>query len=244
MIDGLSSLKLRGSVNVDPKNQDLFRIGLEERKRPQSRANLSDVEAERLDKSLKVFANATSYGILAEMNRHESDEEVKVTCHSIDAESYVCRVAHAEEAGAYCFPPLAALITGAARLMLALLEHSVSECGGTYAMEDTDSMAIVATKDGGLVECHGGTLRTREGKQAVRALSRKQVNEISERFNSLNPYDKDAIPGSILKIEYDNFDPTTRKATATTPLPCDFSKAVRAIFARHKRRARTTKTRS
>jgi hypothetical protein len=37
--------------------------------------------------------------------------------------------------------------------MLALLEHSVSELGGTYVMEDTDSMAIVATERGGLVRC-------------------------------------------------------------------------------------------
>jgi hypothetical protein len=37
--------------------------------------------------------------------------------------------------------------------MLALLEHCVSELGGTYVMEDTDSMAIVATERGGLVRC-------------------------------------------------------------------------------------------
>jgi hypothetical protein len=35
--------------------------------------------------------------------------------------------------------------------MLALLEYSVNKLGGTYAMEDTDSMAIVTTERGGLV---------------------------------------------------------------------------------------------
>ena len=29
------------------------------------------------------------------------------------------------------------------------------------------------------------------------------------RFAALNPYDRSAIPGSVLKIEDDNFDPKT-----------------------------------
>ena len=37
------------------------------------------------------------------------------------------------------------------------------------------------------------------------------MNEIAEKFKALKPYDPDAIPGSILKIEDDNFDPKTRK---------------------------------
>jgi|GEM_PF-5930193 len=41
------------------------------------------------------------------------------------------------------------------------------------------------------------------------ALSLEQVNKISERFAALSPYDRGAIPRSILKIEDDNFDPTT-----------------------------------
>lgn len=53
--------------------------------------------------------------------------------------------------------------------MLALLEHSVVELGGTYAMEDTDSMAIVATETGGLIPCPGGPLRDNKGREAVKA---------------------------------------------------------------------------
>ena len=37
------------------------------------------------------------------------------------------------------------------------------------------------------------------------------MRNISERFAALNPYDRDAIPGSILKIEDDNFDPVSKK---------------------------------
>jgi hypothetical protein len=207
--DGLKPIKLRGEIHIDPRRQDFFRVAIEERKRLSSRRDLPDSEKARLDKALKVLANATSYGIYAEMNRQESDKAVDVVCRAVDAEPFTCHVAHPDVPGEYCFPPLASLITGGARLMLALLEHSVRKLGGTYAMEDTDSMAIVATKRGGLVPCHGGPDRMPDGRDAVRALSWTQVDRIVECFAALNPYDRSAVPGSILKIEADNFDPKT-----------------------------------
>src|SRR5436309_11269903 len=121
-------------------------------------------------------ANATSYGIFAEMNRQETEEKVKLKCQGIDPEPYECSVIHPEKPGEFCFPPLASLITGAARLMLALLEHCVTELGGTYAMEDTDSMAIVATKRGGIIPCKGGKLRTANREEGIKALTWKRVD--------------------------------------------------------------------
>jgi hypothetical protein len=210
-LPGLNQTKLRGAIPVDPRGEDFFKVAIDERKRLSSRKNFSQSERDRLDKALKVLANSTSYGIYAEMNRQESDKAVDVTCHGIDPDPYTCHVAHAENPGEYCFPPLASLITGGARLMLALLERSVSELGGTYAMEDTDSMAIVATEHGGLLQCSGGPCRTEDGKPAVKAFSWKQVQQISERFATLSPYDREAVPGSILQIEDDNIDPKTKK---------------------------------
>lgn len=210
-LPGLKSTQLRGAVDVDPRKRDFFRAVIEERKRLPFRSDLSEKDKKRLDKALKVLANAASYGIYAEMIREESDKKVKVVCHGIDAEPFSCSAAHPDVPGEYCFPPFASLITGAARLMLALLEYCIWEKGGTYAMEDTDSMAIVATKDGGLIPCPGGPEKTKKGRQGVRALSWKQVEEIAERFAALNPYDRDAVPGSILKIEDDNRDPRTGK---------------------------------
>jgi hypothetical protein len=102
------------------------------------------------------------------MNRHESDEKVPVTCYGIDEQPFQRSVQHPDKRGEYCFPPLASLITGAARLMLALLEHSVTALGGTYAMEDTDSMAIVSTQFGAIVPCPGGLLRTDGGHEAIK----------------------------------------------------------------------------
>ena len=199
-LKGLQPCTLRGAVAVDPSKQDFFRVVIEERKRLPKRTDISATEKKRLDKALKVLANAASYGIYAEMHRIESDRKQQVTCHGIDAETFECRVAHADVPGEYCFPPLASLITGAARLMLSLLEHSVCKLKGTYAMEDTDSMAIVATEHGGTIPCVGG----RRG--ITKALSWKQVEDISNQFDALNPYDREAIRTSILKIEDDNYD--------------------------------------
>jgi hypothetical protein len=141
------------------------------------------------------------------MRREESTKKFPVTCYGLDAEPFDCEVRNPEKPGEYCFPPLAPLITAAARLMLALLERCVTDLGGTYAMEDTDSMAIVAVRRGGLIDCPGGTERLK-GKPAIRALSWARVDAIASRFESLNPYD---LPGSVLKIEGDNFDLQTHK---------------------------------
>jgi hypothetical protein len=207
-LSSLRNITLRRTVRIDPASQDFFRTIIEERKRLANNPALSGEERKRLDKALKVLANATSYGIFAEMRREEALKDVPVTCYGIAPDPFTCKVRNPERPGEYCFPPLASLITAAARLMLALLERCVTDLGGTYAMEDTDSMAIVATQRGALIECEGGTYR-KGGEPAIRALSWAQVAAIAKRFEALNPYDRSAIPGSVLKIEDDNFDPKT-----------------------------------
>jgi hypothetical protein len=206
----LRTVLLGGEVPVNPRTQDLFRTVIEQRKSFSKKKDVPREEMDRLDKALKVFANASSYGIYAEMNRQETEKRVKLKCQGIDPEPYECPVIHPEKPGEFCFPPLASLITGAARLMLALLEHCVTELGGTYAMEDTDSMAIVATKRGGFIPCPGGNL-VKNGVESVNALTWNQVDEIVKQCEALNPYNRQIIPGSVLKIEDDNFDPKTGK---------------------------------
>ena len=208
---GLKKLAFRGQVPINPRSQDFFKAVIEERARLAARTDLSDTERDRLRRSLKTLGSATSYGIFAQMDRHESDKEVALTCYGIDPTPYTCKVKHPEAPGEYCFPPLASLITSGGHLLLALLERLVTDRGGTYAMEDTDSMAIVASQRGGLVACPGGPYRTKDGREAIRALSWEQVAEIVALFEQLNPYDRTAVPDSILKIEDDNFDPKTGK---------------------------------
>ncbi len=89
--------------------------------------------------------------------------------------------------------------------MLALLERCVTSLGGSYVMGDTDSLPIVATKEGGLVTCHGGDARLGR-KQVIRALSWAEVEAIRQRFARLNPYDADKIGGSVLRLEDVNLE--------------------------------------
>lgn len=203
----LAPTRLLGLVDVDPRRDDFFRVIVDQRLRLSSRSDLTAVERKRLDKALKILASATTYGIWAQMDRLEGDEKVEVACHGIDSETFTCKVSNPDAPGEFCFPPLASLITGGARLMLALLERCVTELGGTYVMEDTDSMAIVATEHGGLVACPGGPFELSDGRRAVRALSWQQVDQIAALFRKLSPYRKKAR--SILKIEIDNYDLTT-----------------------------------
>jgi hypothetical protein len=84
-----------------------------------------------------------------------------------------------------------------------MLERCIQRAGGSYLFCDTDSMCIVASKEGGEVPCVGGTSES-DGKRSIRALSFREVQSIADRFNELNPYNPEAVE-HILKIEDLNF---------------------------------------
>ena len=159
-------------------------------------------EAERVSRFLKILANSGSYGIFAEINRQTAGEKKKKVQIVAPMVTFPETVDRPEEPGPYFFPPLAALTTAGARLMLAMLERAVSDIGGAFAFCDTDSMAIVSTEAGGLVPCPGGPRQANDGREAVLALTWDQVREIVRRFESLNPY---GFSGSVLEIEEENF---------------------------------------
>ncbi len=150
-------VQLLGTIPVDPARENFFLKVIEERKRATADTALTGAVRERYDKGSKVIANATSYGILAQMDPVDlrSGEYRTVDVYGAN-EPFPTHTTKPEKAGEYFFPPIAALITAGARCMLAMLERGVTDCGGTYAMEDTDSMAIVATQEGGLVHARGG----------------------------------------------------------------------------------------
>jgi len=203
--EGLKEVLFSGTLPIDPAGSDFIKTLIEQRKRIQ-KGGLAREDRERIARALKLVANSTSYGIFAEINQErlpkdsEADVRVYAAGSSFDATSRT-----PESPGEFCRPPFAALITAAARLMLALLERSVTDMGGTFAFCDTDSMAIVATKRGGLVPVTGGPARNRRGKRGVKALSWTQVSEIVEKFADLNPYDPSAVRGSVLEIKDVNF---------------------------------------
>ena len=205
----LTPVDLLGELPVDPAAKDFFQAIVEERKRAEAIGGKSSSRA----KGLKVLANATSYGIYAQMTRHQlpNGQRETVRVYGSREKSHTCKIPTPEDPAEYTFPPIAATITGAARLMLALLESRVSAAGGSYAFCDTDSMAIIATTDGGLIPCPGGPHTMPDGQTAVRALSDPQVELIRREFNQLNPYQNAPGTDSILELEDENFtDPKTR----------------------------------
>lgn len=189
VLNSLRPVKLRGSITVNPRTEDWFRATVEARRDP-----ATVQEGPWQSEFLKVFSNSGSYGVNAELSPEELPKGKKetITVYGLDG-PFESPSRAPEQPGRYFFPPLAALTTAGARLMLGLLERCVTDAGGAYAFCDTDSMAIVSTQTGGSVAA------------GLMALSWKQVEEIVERFASLNPYDPARVPGSILKIEKENF---------------------------------------
>jgi hypothetical protein len=101
-----------------------------------------------------------------------------------------------EERGKWFAPYLATVITSAGRLLLAMLEVEVTRAGGTYLYCDTDSLAIVASKEGGALHIPGAG-----GK---RILSWHELARIAAKFQSLNPYDLDEV-SELLNLTDDNY---------------------------------------
>jgi DNA polymerase elongation subunit (family B) len=60
---------------------------------------------------------------------------------------------YVEKPGDWYFPPVASLITSGGRLLLAMLEKSVDQKGGSCLSCDTDSLCIVGSRKGDFVPC-------------------------------------------------------------------------------------------
>ena len=138
-------------------NEDFIRRVIEER--------ISIKKSNREDKDqiqliLKIIANATSYGIYIEENTSSLDKPLDVDVYSV--EHFTSRVKNIEDTGKYFNPIMASLITGSARLILAMAE-SIAMNNGYTAYMDTDSIFVSPNK----------------------------VKEIQDFFRSLNPYSVD-----------------------------------------------------
>jgi hypothetical protein len=191
--EGLRPIALLGNpaYRVDPYHDDVYRRLIELRKEVQAqqreaaaRSNThAAAELDAVQLALKICANATTYGIFMELNVNEANELHEVVCYGPDGRS-VQRLRTVEEPGRYFHPLLATLITGAARLMLAVAEQLAVERGMTWAFCDTDSMAF-ARPEGTSEECFVA-----------------RVQDIVAWFEGLNPY---AFGGSILKVEDQNY---------------------------------------
>jgi hypothetical protein len=201
----LAAVRLRGGRLIDPHRDDPFVAMIEERHRVKNDPDVDEEERARLDLFLKITANATAYGVLARFDRREQSKPTPVSVYGPDSEPLETSCSNPEDPGPFCFPPIAASITAAARLMLALLERIIRDAGGTYAFCDTDSMAIVASEKGGTLASPGSADADR-----ICALSWSDVDRALARFELLNPYNRELI-ASVWKVELDS---------RTTPLWC------------------------
>jgi hypothetical protein len=167
---GMATVNLRGSmVEINPYKDDLFRKVIEQRK-----LNKAD---KKLYYWLKILANSI-YGFFVELIPELQNKNAPLEVFSgekkfSDSSDVV------EKAGLWFFPPLASMITSAGRLLLAMTEECVNREKGTYLFCDTDSLAIVSSKNGGPLKIPGGEDR--------RILTWTETQKLANKFTSLNP---------------------------------------------------------
>lgn len=200
---------LRGVTVADkpfhPASGDFYRDLIDHRTEVKRRAEAanSQEEKDRLSAeqlAIKILANSTSYGIFMELNVEDRAKAAPMRAYGTRPAPLAFDSATVEKPGRYFHPLLGALITGAARLMLALAEREVIAQGFDWAFCDTDSIAIANTAGLG------------RDKFVRRALA------VQAWFADLNPYGE---PGHVLKVEDINYGPAAKGETpALEPLYC------------------------
>lgn len=198
--DGLKSIQLAGQrgFEIDPLASDFYKRIIELRGQIQRKAKAAKragntAEEDLLEsyaQMLKLLANSTSYGIFAELNVQTYDRPRDVMCYGSDSPAFQTSTQSIEEPGTHFHPLIATLITGGARLMLAIAERLAADNGLEWALCDTDSMALARPF----------------GMEDSDFLDRAVA--ITRWFDGLNPY-SDGEP--LFKIEKENFaldDPT------------------------------------
>lgn len=175
-------------LDVAASTQPFFKTIVEQR-HIAKRGAKDDRELAALERGLKEMAAGGAYGIFAEINVTPSKNDDDLVGDVYSDIVYPSPNVHDERPGAYTNPIIATLVTGGARLMLALLESEVIKRGSTSAFCDTDSLAIVCGND-----C----------PQGIPHFDEKAIGEIVKRFDILNPYDPEIVP-HLLKVEYPEY---------------------------------------
>ncbi len=186
---GLTSTSLRGMVEIDANEHSFFKHVIEQRA-----AHESDPA---LHYWLKILASSGSYGLFVELNPNDSPA-TRLNAFSGE-ESFETTSDVVEEPGKWFAPHIGSSITSGGRLLLAMLEKCITDAGGTCLFCDTDSAAIVSTK-------YRQQIAMPDGAEPITALSWDEVQSIVDRFEPLNPYNRQLVPGSILKIHKVNWD--------------------------------------
>lgn len=183
----LRPMRLLGKHRFEPVKEDLFQrliqLRIEEKRRASSLEGEDQARAEEMIQFLKIVANS-AYGICAQSNVSEEGAPVDVEVFGPDGLAFTMPSRKVEEPGPFFNPLVATMITGGARLMLALAEHRAETEGLDWVFCDTDSLAL-ARPDG-------------MDAQAFDAAAWRVI----QWFTPLNPYEAGK---SILNAEKANF---------------------------------------
>jgi hypothetical protein len=191
---GLRPIDLMGdpAFRIDPAADDFYRRLIDLRSQVKARQKAAEAagdealaaELEAQQQMLKLIANATSYGIFIELNVTVYDRLREVTVYGPSGDGFSAWVRNVETPGTYFHPLLATLITGAARLMLALAEARARAVGVDWAYCDTDSLALARP----------------DGMDDADFVAR--CRQVFEWFTPLNPYEEE---GLLFEIESENY---------------------------------------
>jgi hypothetical protein len=218
MLGSLKPILFRGADRIDPRTDDFYTRLIELRKAETGDA----LDDERRSTGYKVVANSGAYGVSAETSPIDIDPDDKTRKpHRVavyEAKQYDKLVDRPERHGRWNFFPTASLVTAGSRLMLDLAIREVERRRGEVLYDDTDGLIVASSKEGGFAPCEGGKYQLPDGMRAARALPWSEVEAIRERFSSLNPYDRSVLPGSVLKLEDENF--LDKKREERCPLWC------------------------
>lgn len=176
---GLKPIRILGKPDftIDPNSDDFFTRLIDLR-------DDAKAHGDSIEKTLKIIANSTSYGIFIEVTRDDAPKSELLDVYGPNGECKRVHTKALEQPGRYFNPLLGVLITGAARLMLGIAELKAHELGLDWVFCDTDSLAIT------------------KPDRISRRDFHKKAKLIVDWFTPLNPYRK---PESILKIEAINY---------------------------------------
>ncbi len=146
---GLKLIDILGNPDyrIDPAKDDFYLklIELRSSVKQQMRSCNNESERERLASeqlAMKIVANSSCYGIFVELNVQDYARQKEQVYFGGDETPRTAKLASIEEPGRYFHPLLATLTTGAARLMLGVVEALAEQEGLGWAFCDTDSMAL------------------------------------------------------------------------------------------------------
>lgn len=181
-------VRFRGKIELR-SNQPFFKSIVEERQVAKNGLK-ANPDLAGLEMGLKQMAASGAYGINAEINVSPGPDPDTSLAGQVYADiAYPSANVHDERPGAFANPIIASLITGGARLMLAVLEGEVTRRAGTFAFCDTDSLAIVCGDS---------------GSDGIPCLFEGAIEEIIDRFDALNPYDPSKVT-HLLKLEHPEY---------------------------------------